>query len=76
VTGDPGNALARFIAFLPERVSKNEERVARPQFDSEETLRIMKATGIDRPEITQQLLETYFSYIAEHTISRAAVGAD
>ncbi|MBZ5509514.1 MAG: amino acid adenylation domain-containing protein, partial [Acidobacteriia bacterium] len=74
IAGDPGNALARHVAAFPERVP--DERLVRPQFDSEETLRIAEAAGIDRPKITQQLLEVYFSYIADNTLNRAAAGDD
>jgi hypothetical protein len=76
VAGDPGNPLARHIASFPEQLPTDEGRLLRPQFDSEETLRIAEAAGIDRPQITQRLLEAYFSYIAEHTASRAGVAAD
>ena len=75
VAGDPGNAFSRHIASFPDRRPEDEQNFVRPQFDSEETLRIVEAAGIDRPQINQQLLETYFSYIAEHTTSRAGVGA-
>ena len=74
IAADPGNALALHVAAFPERVP--DERMVRPQFDSEETLRIAEAAGIDRPKITQELLEIYFSYIAENTFNRAAAGDD
>jgi thioester reductase-like protein len=74
VAGNPGNALARYVAAFPERVP--EQRLVRPQFDSEETLSLLEAAGLGRPKITQQLLETYFSFIAEHSVKRDAVGAD
>jgi thioester reductase-like protein len=74
VAADPGNALARYVAAFPERAQ--EQRLVRPQFDSEETLSLLEAAGLGRPKITQQLLETYFSYIAEHSVNRAGVGAD
>jgi len=73
VAGDPGNALAHYIAAFPERVP---DEGSRPHFDSEETLRIAEAAGIERPKITQQLLEIYFSYIAEHIVNRTAAGDD
>jgi thioester reductase-like protein len=74
IAADPSNALARHVAAFPERVP--EERPVRPQFDSEETLRIAEAAGINRPKINQELLEVYFSYIADHTLFRAAAGDD
>jgi amino acid adenylation domain-containing protein/thioester reductase-like protein len=73
VAGDPGNALAHYIAAFPERVP---DEALRPHFDSEETLRIAEAAGIERPKITQQLLEIYFSYIAEHIVNSTAAGDD
>ncbi len=76
VAGDPGNTLARFIASLPEQSSTAGQVVVRSQFDSAATIRIMEAAGIDRPQISHQLLDTYFSYLAEHTVSRAGVGAE
>jgi thioester reductase-like protein len=76
VAGDPGNALARHIASFPDRLPQDKGRLIRPEFDSEETLRIVEAGGIDRPQMTQQLFRTYFSYIAEHAASRVGVGAD
>ncbi len=74
IAKDPRNALARHVAAFPERVP--DERLVRPQFDSEETLRIAEEAGIGRPKITQELLEVYFSYIADHSFNRAAAGDD
>jgi amino acid adenylation domain-containing protein/thioester reductase-like protein len=74
VSSDPGNALSRHIGSFPDQLPEN--RVVWPQFDSEETMRIVEAAGIERPQISQKLLESYFAYIAEHTPSRAVVGAD
>ena len=48
----------------------------RPRFDCTETLKVVNAAGIERPPITQQLFETYFSYLAEHTATRAVVRAN
>jgi len=69
----PGNALARYLPSFAERIPDDDAGVLRPRFDCEETLKIVEAAGIGRPRITQQFLETYFSYLASHT--RSLVGA-
>jgi hypothetical protein len=74
--GDPNNVLARYSATFPDQLPEDAEHWVAPRLDCEETLRIVGAAGIDRPGITQQLLETYFSFIAEHSVKRDAVGAD
>ena len=76
LAGDPNNLLARYIGSFPERMPENEERTEQLQFDCGETLGDVEAAGIGRPQITQQLLQTYFAYIAKHSVSGARVGAD
>jgi len=76
LNGDPNNVLARYSATFPDRLPEDAERWVAPKLDCEETLRIVGAAGIDRPRITQQLLDIYFSYIADSTLNRAAVGDD
>jgi amino acid adenylation domain-containing protein/thioester reductase-like protein len=64
--GEPGNALARFLEHFPERLADEQERLMPPEFDCNETLSIVKAAGIDRPQLNERFLHAYFSYIAEH----------
>src|SRR5206468_9115316 len=74
--GDPDNALARYLPSFADRIPTESKPSARPVFDCGETLKVVEAAGIDRPQITQQLFQTYFSYLAEQTASRAVVPAD
>jgi hypothetical protein len=76
VAGDSGNALARYLGSFADRIPQDEKAKARPRYDCEETLKLAESAGIPRPRITQQLFQTYFSYLAEHTVAAAAVRAD
>jgi thioester reductase-like protein len=75
VAGDSGNALVRYIGAFPER-APTEKQPLGPRFDSEETLRIMEESGVSRLTITRQLLQPYFSYLADRAPSRTGVAAD
>ncbi|HKO57468.1 MAG TPA: amino acid adenylation domain-containing protein [Thermoanaerobaculia bacterium] len=75
VSADPENALARFIGAFADRIPEAKPSV-RARFDCTETLKVVEAAGIDRPQIVPQLFETYFSYLAEHTATRAVVRAN
>jgi thioester reductase-like protein len=76
VADDPDNALARHIASFPDQLPKNQESLTGPQFDSEQTLSLMQDAGIARPQITQKVFQAYFSFLAQHTASRAGIAAD
>jgi thioester reductase-like protein len=76
LNGDPDNALARYVGSFADRIPEEKKPSVRAQFDCTETLKVVEAAGIDRPQITPQLFHTYFAYLAEHTAARAAVRAD
>jgi thioester reductase-like protein len=74
--GDPGNALARYLPSFADSIPEDEAASVRSRFDIRETLKIVEAVGIERPQITPQLFQTYFSYLAEQSASRAGVRAN
>ncbi|MEO8382485.1 MAG: amino acid adenylation domain-containing protein [Acidobacteriota bacterium] len=76
VDADPGNALRRFLPSFAEQLPTDAQPSRRMHFDCGETLTQVEAAGIPRPEIHEQLFRTYFTYLAEHTPSRAEVPAD
>jgi amino acid adenylation domain-containing protein/thioester reductase-like protein len=74
----PGNPLERYMPSFADRLpddAKTAVPAARPRYDCEETLTIAESAGIPRPQVTQQLFRTYFSYLAAHTTIRAGVTA-
>jgi hypothetical protein len=75
VVGDPENTLFRFIGSFPERRPTVMRQTYRPEFDCGQTLQIVEPAGIDRPNITPQLLQSYFAFLAEHTERHIGVGA-
>jgi amino acid adenylation domain-containing protein/thioester reductase-like protein len=74
VASDPGNALARHIGAFPESVDEVSEAVW-PRFDSEGTLATLEEAGLGRPQVTAELLQMCFKYIAEGGTKRIGAAA-
>ncbi|HEX9981688.1 MAG TPA: non-ribosomal peptide synthase/polyketide synthase [Thermoanaerobaculia bacterium] len=71
---EPDNPLARYLPSFAHRVPEPQQQKApgRPRFDCSETLKVVESIGISHPQVDEQLLQTYFAYLAEHAASRVS----